>query len=258
MVKTFALVVCAAAFLVSGANAVETVDETFDETYTVDGDASISIKNTDGSIRIYAADINEVHVHALKRAYTAERLNGIEVVANATPKSLTIDTRFPPKPAGLFADKSGVVDYTVIVPMRANIAACELSAGEILIEGLQEGSAKAHLVNGWLAVHNCFVDSDTSIVNGKLDLAYDWWMDSKTFTANATSVNGTVRALIPPDGSVSVSAASQNGKVAVNFDDTETKPATNTSSAETVIGSGSAASMTLRSTNGNVRIDKSY
>ena len=250
--------VVALGFLVSTATAAETVDETFDESYTLESDASISVKNIDGSIRIYAADVNEVHVHALKRAYTADRVNRIEIVAQATPKSLTIDTRMPPKSGGLLADKSGVVDYTLIVPMRANIAACDLSAGEILIEGLREGSAKAHLVNGWLAVHNSFVDTDASITNGKLDLAYDWWPEGKTFTANGTSVNGTVRALIPPDGSAAISAASENGKVANNFDDSETKPVTNASSVETVIGSGKSATVTLRSTNGNIRIDRSY
>jgi hypothetical protein len=246
------------ALLGSAANGVETVDETFDETYTLDRDGAISIKNTDGSIRIYAADVNEVHVHALKRAYTAERVNAIEIVADATRKTLSIDTRYPPKSGALFADKSGTVDYTLIVPMRANIAACDLSAGEILVEGLQEGSAKAHLVNGWLSAHNCFVDVDVSIVNGKLDLAYDWWRDGKSFSANGTSVNGTVRALIPPDGSLAISAASQNGKIANNFDDSDSNAVANTSSIETVIGAGKSATMSLRSSNGNIRIDKSY
>lgn len=253
-----ALVVLAAAFIVSAASAVETFEDTFDETYALDADGSISIKNIDGAIRIYAADVNEVHVHALKRAYTAERLDAIQVVANATPKSLVIDTRFPPKPNGLFADKSGAVDYTLIVPMRANIAGCDLAAGEILIEGLQQGSAKAHLVNGWLSAHNCFVDVDVSIVNGKLELAYDWWRDGEAFTANGASVNGIVRALIPPDASIVISAATQTGKVANTFDDNDTNPVSNTSSIETVIGSGSGATMSLRSTNGNVRIEKSY
>src|SRR4051812_48997504 len=117
--------VIAAVFLAARANAVETLEDTFDETYALDSDGSISIKNTDGSIRIYAADVGEVHVHALKKAYSAARLNGIEVVANATAKALTIDTRYPAKPGGLLSDKSGTVDYTLIVPMRANIAACE-------------------------------------------------------------------------------------------------------------------------------------
>ena len=258
MSKRALTAIVVAGFLVTGANAVETLEDTFEESYRLDSDGSISIRNTDGSIRIYAADVDEVHVHALKRAYSAARLNGIEVVANATTKALTIDTRYPARPNGLFGDKSGTVDYTLIVPLRANIAACELSAGEILIEGLQEGSAKAHLVNGWLAAHNCFVDTDVSIVNGKLDLAYDWWPPEKTFRAYASSVNGLVRALIAPDMSAAISAASNNGKVANSLDDSDTGRISSAQSIEVATGEGTGATMTLRSTNGNIRLDRSY
>lgn len=246
-----------ALFLAAAANGVEPLEDIFEENYALDSDGAISITNTDGSIRIYAADVDEIQVRAIKKAYTAARLNGIEVVANATPKSLVIETRYPAKESGLFADKSGTVDYMLIVPMRTNIATCDLSAGEVLIEGLQEGSVKAHLVNGWLAVHNTFVDVDASIVNGKLDLAYDWWLDVKPFVAHGRSVNGSVRAVIPPEGTVTISAASENGKVANTFDESDTKAA-NTSSLETMIGSGKSATIILHSTNGNIRIDRPY
>ena len=248
----------AAVFLSGVANSAEPLEDTFDETYTLDGDGTISIKNTDGSIRIYAADVDEVHVHAVKRAYSAARLNGIEVVANATSKALTIDTRYPPKPSGLFADKSGTVDYMLVVPMRTNIAACDLSAGEILIEGLQEGSAKAHLVNGWLAAHNCFVDTDVSLVNGRLDVSYDWWQPEKRFRANAVSVNGLVHVWIAPEMSAAISAATENGKIANSLDDENASPVSNTRSVEVAVGDGQGATLSLRSTDGNIRIDRSY
>ena len=258
MSSTALRAIVAATFLVLRADGAETFEDTFDESYKLASDSSISIRNNDGSIRIYAADVEEVHVHALKRAYSAARLNGIEIVANASAKTLTIDTHYPAKPSGLFGDKSGTVDYTLIVPMRANIAACDLSAGEILIEGLQEGSAKAHLVNGWLSAHNCFVDLDVSIVNGKLDLAYDWWQSEKTFRANASSVNGIVRALIAPEMSAAISAASQNGKVASTLDDNDNGAVSAARSVEVATGDGNGATMTLRSTNGNIRIDRSF
>ena len=258
-VNRLALVsIVAAVFLVTGVNAVETLEDTFDESYTLDSDGSISIKNTDGSIRIYAADVDEVHVHALKRAYSATRLNGIEVMVNATAKALTIDTRYPPNPSGLFADKSGTVDYTLIVPTRAKIAACELSAGEILIEGLQEGSAKAHLVNGWLAARNCFADVDVSIVNGRLDLAYDWGQKEKAFRVNASSVNGMLHTWIAPDMSAAISAATENGKIANALDDEGSGAVTSAQSIEVATGDAGGAAMTLRSTNGNIRIDRAY
>ena len=255
----FALITTVAAtFLITAANAVETFEDIFDDSYTLGSDGSISIKNTDGSIRIYAADVDEVHVHALKRAYSAARLNDIEVVANATANALTIETRYPPKPSGFFADKSGTVDYTLIVPMRTRITSCELSAGELLIEGLEQGSAKAHLVNGWLGVHNCFVDTDVAISNGKLDLAYDWWQPEKSFRANASSVTGLVHASVAPEMSAAISAASERGKIANTLDDENTGPAGTARSVEVSVGDARGVTMTLRSTDGNIRIDRSY
>lgn len=258
MNRAVSLVVACLLLFVGRANAVEAVEATFEETFPLDVDGAISIRNVDGSIRIYAADVSEVHVRALKRAYSTERLNGIEVVAQATAKSLTIDTRFPPRAPGVFADKSGVVDYTLIVPTRAKIETCELSAGEILIEGLMEGSARAHLVNGWLAVHNCFVETDASIANGKLDIAFDWWPSGHKFAAKAASVNGGIRALVPPDASLSISARSDSGHVAntVSGDDDEVKH--DAASAELSVGNGDDARVELHAANGNVRIDRSY
>lgn len=240
------------------AQSAQVLEDNLEQTYTLDPDAAISIKNADGSIRIYAAEVTEVHLHALKKAYTTERLNAINVDVKATQKSLAIETQMPPRPSGwTLADRSGTVEYTLIVPMTAKITACELVNGEILIEGLQEGSAKAHLVNGWLAAHNSFIDLDLSVVNGKLDVAYDWWQADKSFTANAASVNGSVRALIPPDASAAIAAESEHGHVVNSFAD-EDEPKAIASSVAVSMGDGAGAQVTLRSQNGNVRIDKSY
>lgn len=242
------------------ARAVEVFDETVDETYSLGAEPTIDISNVDGSIRIYAADVPEVHLHAVKHAYKAERLERINVDAKSDGTSLTVTTIFPAKPRGLsFADRSGTVDYTLIVPTAARIARCNLSAGELLIEGLQGGSIKAHVVNGWLAAHNCFVDQDVSIVNGRLDVAFDWWQATRPLTSKATSVNGTVRALIPPDAAVALSAETQNGHVANTFDDEE--PGVARRSVTTFAGPGDtppAEQMNLRSVNGNIRLDRSY
>lgn len=255
MNKRITLLVCVAVAFVT-AHGVAVVEDTVDETYSLGAEPTISIANKDGSIRVYAANVTEVHLHAVKRAYSSERLESIRVDAKAEGSSLTIDTRYPAQPAGLsFADRSGTVEYTLVVPMTARIARCDLNAGELLIEGLQGGSAKAHLVNGWLAVHNCFVDADASIVNGKLDIAYDWWQSAKSFTVNAQSVNAGVRALIPPDGAVAINAEAQSGRVANNFSDEV--PGQIVRSISTVIGAGDAQ-LNLRSTAGDIRIDKSY
>jgi hypothetical protein len=168
------LLLCGAAVLLFACStrAAEVLEDIFEQTYVLNADGTISINNTDGSIRVYAADVSEIHVRALKKAYTADRLNGITIDVKATPGSLVIDTRYPPqKSPWSFADRSGTVEYTLIVPMTTRISECNLVNGEVLIEGLQGGNARAHLVNGWLAGHNCFADLDLSIVNGRLDVA---------------------------------------------------------------------------------------
>jgi hypothetical protein len=253
------LILAALAALLSNASGVEILEDTFEQTYTLDPDATIRIKNIEGSIRFYAADVSDIHLTAVKKAYTAERLNGINIDVKATRKTLTIDTQFPPqKSQWSFADRSGTVEYTLVVPLAAHISECDLVNGEVLIEGLQGGAARAHLVNGWLAGHNCFADLDLSAVNGKLEVAYDWWQPEKSFSANATSVNGNVRALLPPDASVAVAAETEHGHVANNLEDGETDAGGDTRSIDVALGSGGGAEMTLRAKNGNVHIDRSY
>src|SRR5207248_145972 len=62
-----------------------TLEDTFDQTYPVDPTARLSISNRDGSIRVYGAggETREIRVEAIKKAYTAERLNAISVTVVA-------------------------------------------------------------------------------------------------------------------------------------------------------------------------------
>src|SRR6185437_14050098 len=101
------------------------------------------------------------------------------VDVKATQNSVTITTTFPPRKNAL-SDRSGTVDYIIIVPQTARIADLRLTNGELLVEGLRGGgSATAHLVNGWLAGHNCFGDLNLTVETGRLDVAFDWWENHK-------------------------------------------------------------------------------
>ncbi|MDQ6808898.1 MAG: DUF4097 domain-containing protein [Verrucomicrobiota bacterium] len=258
--RALAVVMFASLLLVGRAGAVEILEETTHETFEVEPGASFDISDTDGSIRIYAADVPEITVSAIKKAYTAERLQAIKVAIAAEPKSVSVSTTFPPTPSHWsFKDRSGTVEYTVIVPLTTHITKCELVNGEILVEGLRGGSAKAHLVNGWMSGHNCFGDLDVSIVNGKLDVAYDWW-ENKPFSAKAESMNGTIRALIPPDASLKITAHSANGHVvnALPAEDESTPRPTPSQTISLELGESSDRALQLSATNGNVRIDRAY
>lgn len=231
------------------------IEETSDHTYVIDPHARLSIRNIDGAIRIYAGSGADLKVQAIKKAFSEERLRAIEIQVEADHQHVSIETKFPKRKAWGLGDRSGTVEYTLIVPATINITDIELETGEVLVEGLEEGSAKAHLVNGWLSAHNCFGDLDLSLVNGRLDVSYLWW-ENKTFSLRARSANANVRASLPPDISVDISAETRTGRVVNNL--VSKKHAGVARSLATSIGSEPGATFSFRADNGNITIDKSY
>jgi hypothetical protein len=235
--------------------AVELLEEIVEQKYNVGADATLSVQNIDGSIRVYAAEQPVISIQAIKKAYNQERLKGIVVAVNATPNSVTVTTSLPPRKNAV-SDRSGTVDYIIVVPQTAKIAQLELVNGEILVEGLRHGgSAKARLANGWVAGHNCFADLDLSVENGRLDVAYDWW-ENHEFAVKAFSTRGNIRAAFPSDSSVNLSAAASDGRVANGFDSKKTSPADVIHSVTEVIGSDAQAVISLEARRGNIRIEK--
>ena len=253
-----ARLVFAVAFLLLAprATAVEVLEEIIDQKYALDSDATLSISNTDGSIRIYAGDQPEILIQAIKKAYTPERLKGIVVDVKATPKNVAISTTFPPRKNAL-SDRSGTVDYILVVPQTIKITRLDLVNGEVLVEGLREGSARAHLINGWLAGHNCFGDLELTVETGRLDVAYDWWENHK-FSVKASSTRGNIRAIFPTDSSVTLNASTATGKIAYALDAKTSSPKDIIRSLNTVIGSNPEAVIEMKTADGNIRIDKSY
>ena len=250
------LVLCLMPF-VSCLGAVEVVEEIVEQKYPCDPDATLSVRNTDGSVRIYGADVAEISIEAIKKAYTSERLEKIVVDVKATRKSVAIETIFPPRENGFsLSDRSGTVDYIIIVPQTTKITQLELVNGEVLVDGLRGGSATAHLVNGWLAGHNCFSDLNLRIENGRLDVAYDWWENTK-FSVKLSSVRGNIRAVIPSDASAGIVARTATGRIANALDPKEA-PDELIQSLDFATEPTPETIFDIKSAAGNIRIDKTY
>src|SRR5262245_591430 len=120
-----------AAFLIGGCRPPgdSTLEELSDRRYPIDPTgATLNITNRDGSIRIYGAggDVREVRVETVKKAYTPERLKAISIQVTAQRNSISIETIYPKNAAGEFADRSGTVDYVIVVPQNIRIAKLEL------------------------------------------------------------------------------------------------------------------------------------
>lgn len=243
------------ALCVRAAFAVEPLEEIVDQKFEVDADVTLSVRNVDGSIRVYAAEQSVVTVQAIKKAYNAERLRGIFVDTKASPKSVAITTSFPPR-KGALGDRSGTVDYIIVVPQTARIAQLELVNGEVLLEGLRNGgSGKAHLVNGWIGGHNCFGDLDLAVETGRLDVAYDWW-ETHDFAIKAFTTRGNIRAFFPGDASLNLSAVASEGRIANGLTSTKTTPSGVVHSIAEVVGPDAQTVVSLEARRGNIRIEK--
>jgi hypothetical protein len=252
-----ALLATALLFFGHTAFAVEVLEEIVEQKYDVNANATLSVENTDGSIRVYAADAPQILIQAIKKAYTRERLQGIVVDVKATQSSVAITTSFPPR-KNVLSDRSGTVDYIIVVPQTARISDLTLTSGELLVEGLRGGGgATAHLVNGWMAGHNCFADLNLTVETGRLDVTFDWWENHK-FSIKASSTRGNVRAILPSDASVSLNATALEGRVANGFEAKKASGGDIVHSIATVIGTDAGAAISMEAARGNIRIDKTY
>src|SRR5439155_2797958 len=97
---------------------------------------NVTVSNGDGAVFVYGSNANEMRVQVIKRAYTRERLKQIAVNVSVQLGSISINTKFPPKPKWALFDRSGTVDYTIVLPQTANISRLELANGEVLVDGM--------------------------------------------------------------------------------------------------------------------------
>jgi hypothetical protein len=220
--------------------------------YALEPNATVRISNRDGAIWIYGANTNEAKIQAIKRAYSQERLDKIDIGISATAQKLSIDTKYPPAPRWSFADRSGTVDYVIVLPWTCKIERAELANGEVLIDGMRD-TARANLSNGRMFVHNCFGNVEAQVANGGVDVAFDWW-ELHPFTVDAEIVNGNAHAYIPGDASFHVLASSVNGHVFSDFVDRQDRQPGGSSKIDMFIPGPSPAEVKLRAVNGSIKV----
>jgi DUF4097 and DUF4098 domain-containing protein YvlB len=226
----------------------QTLEQTIEESYPLEPSGTLSIRSEDGSIRVYGSDSPELELQAIKKAYSIERLNGIKVQVSAGLGSVSVETIFPSKKKWSLSDRSGTVDYTVIVPQNIRMINLELANGEISIEGLREGSAKASLVNGRMTARNCFENMDYRVVNGWIDLYYNWW-EKRTYLVKVTIDNGAESALVPGNASFRIAAKAPGGQIRSNLVRAE-----GTKKLMTTVGSDPGPTFEMEARTGNIKI----
>ena len=238
----------------------EILQETWERSYPVGDHATLRVHNTDGRISIYGSEKNEVKVTAVKRSFTPERMRVISVEVAVEGGSaqggetITVNTNIPvPAKGGITQDRSGTVDYTILVPQNCTVAAAELANGEILIEGLRGPSVRASAGTGRMLVRDCFTRLQLSVDRGGLDVFYSWWEESPV-SLQAEIRDGDLRVGLPQDASLQLTAQTASGQIRNRF--VEGEKGEDGRELSTVLGAGGETELHLRTGSGNIRIDK--
>jgi hypothetical protein len=231
------------------------LEEVVEKVYRVDADANVSIQNRYGAVLVYGSDDNEMQVRCVKKAYSHERLNQIAVDISTKPGAVSIITKFPPQPKWALSDRSGTVDYTIVVPTTANISALDLNAGEVFLESMRGPEVRARVNDGRIFARNCFTNLDLTMKRGTLTLTYDWWEQEK-FSAQVDVGQGNAWVFLPTDTGFHLLARTAHGKIANDFNNV---PLTANSSAaeikiDQIINGGGSATIEIRVDKGNIKI----
>jgi hypothetical protein len=231
----------------------ETLEQIVEQSYPATPATTLSVTNVDGSIRIYAGGPPVIKIQAIKKAYSAARLNGLEIKISAEPDAVSIETKYPPRKGWLFADRSGTVDYIIVVPDHLNISRVDLQNGEVLIDGMRGQRTRASLGSGRLFAHNCFGNLDLSVKSGNFVVTYDWWEPNK-FSVDASIEDGNGFAFIPSDASFHLIAKTDNGKIGNDFTEQEDRRDQVLTNIDTLVGTTNNVTFKLHAADGNIRI----
>ena len=253
--QTFRLIFVAWSLSLTGCGSAtdRTFEETIEQSYKIEPGTSISIKSVDGSIHVYGSPASEITVQVTKRAYTPKRLKQIAVNVSVQAGAVAIETNFPKEPRwGLF-DRSGTVDYTIVLPDTASISRLELANGEVSVEGMRGQTVHAHLGEGRMFDHNCFSNVDVTVGRGTLTLAYEWWEPGK-FSVQANIANGNTIAFFPSDAVFHLIAETVHGRIASDFAPEGERRAEPTAKIDMSVNGGGDVGIKLGATEGNIKI----
>jgi hypothetical protein len=231
------------------------LEETFERHYTIQPNADVSIQNHDGAVLVYGSNTDEMRVQATMKAYSRTRLKQIAIDVSVQPTSVSINTKFPPKPRWALFDRSGTVDYTIVVPATVNISQLSLHSGELVVDGMRGRSVLARLGDGRMFAKNCFTDAHLALQRGNLALSYDWWEREK-LSVQANLTQGNAWAFLPSEAAFHLVARTAYGKIASDFDNSATdgKGSADAITINQFVNGGGNATIEIRAESGNIKI----
>src|SRR5262245_16913919 len=228
-------------------------DEVFEQTYEIDPDAGLSIRNTDGSIVIHGTETAAIKLRAVKKASNGEELKDINVTATTGEKAVSITTKFLPQKNKALSTGSRTVDYTIEVPLTVNLTRVDLDNGKVSIDGMRADDLHATVVDGQLAIRNCCGNAQVSIANGVLDLYYEP-CERRRFLVDAQMTNGNAEVLSGRGASFHIQAETMTGNIINQLGDMVNLNGRTARKVDLSTGKAAGQEIKLRVTTGDIKI----
>ena len=227
--------------------------ESFEETHPFNADGTLTLSNTNGSVRIETWDKNEILISGEKAAKTEEELRLIELTIDAAPAEAAIKVKLPRRPGGWFRSNNirARVNFTITVPATARLRDVDTTNGSITISHVR-GPVHADSVNGRITAEGLSGETSLETVNGEIDAKFARVASGQKISLQ--TVNGAVTIALPKEASIAVQAKCVNGSIDCEFPLKLEGPVKRNRVSGT-IGTGEA-SLNATTVNGSIRISQ--
>ncbi len=203
------------------------LEETFDKTYPFRPGQRFELKNSNGSVRIYTWDREEVRIEAVKRVKCGSRsqaeklMREIRIEVEETGDGLRVNTYLPRTASrGFlswlfdgFSSYSVSVKYSVWLPAHAD-AEIRTVNGSIYAKEV-DGKVSLRSTNGKIQVENARGDLQASTTNGSISV--ELLEVDPDANLRLRTTNGSVKLYLPRDFEGEISARTTNGSIATDF-----------------------------------------
>ncbi len=187
--------------------------ETFQKSYPLRPDGTVSLENINGDVTIKTWDKNEVLVEAVKHADDGDALADLRIEVDASGDRVAVHTRYPSE-RGSRHDRGSAVDYSLTIPKGAKLDRVEIVNGEINISG-PAGVASASTVNGTIHAEGLTQGCALESVNGRVEASFSELPGHAQ--AELRSVNGSLALHLPESPDADVRARTTMGRISNEF-----------------------------------------
>ena len=223
--KPAVVAILAVAFLLCGSSAsAEELRQDFSQRYELAPGATVSLKNTNGSILVSSWAEDDVLVEATKvikalgRGRAEDAMKDLRIEVSRPSGDLEIQTRHPRSASGISGWLFGRhitarVSYRVKVPNGTAVRATTVN-GNVGIEAI-DGEITVATTNGKILITEARGKAKVSTTNGSIRAEFADLADAGDRSFRTT--NGSITVYLPKDLPCTVNASTVNGTVSTDF-----------------------------------------